>query len=152
MKNDYSKYEDIINLPHHVSKKHPQMSLEARSAQFAPFAALTGYDAAVKETARLTSERIEIGEDLKTIIDEKIQEIKRNLHLNIKQNVSITYFVPDVKKSGGKYVSKEGNVKKIDEYKQLIILEDKTEIPIEEIIEILDGNFSNIWKIRINVV
>ena len=120
------------------------MSLEARSAQFAPFAALTGYDAAVKETARLTSERIEIGEDLKTIIDEKIQEIKRNLHLNIKQNVSITYFVPDVKKSGGKYVSKEGNVKKIDEYKQLIILEDKTEIPIEEIIEILDGNFSNI--------
>ena len=144
MKNDYSKYEDIINLPHHVSKKHPQMSLEARSAQFAPFAALTGYDAAVKETARLTSERIEIGEDLKTIIDEKIQEIKRNLHLNIKQNVSITYFVPDVKKSGGKYVSKEGNVKKIDEYKQLIILEDKTEIPIEEIIEILDGNFSNI--------
>ena len=144
LNNDYAKYEDIINLPHHISKKHPQMSLEARSAQFAPFAALTGYDAAVKEAARLTAERIEIDEDLKIIIDEKIQKIKRNLSLNINQNVLITYFIPDLKKSGGRYVSKKGNVRKIDEYRQLIILEDKTEIPIEEIIEILDGSFSNI--------
>lgn len=144
MNNDYAKYEDIINLPHHVSKKHPQMSLEARSAQFAPFAALTGYDAAVKETARLTSERIEIDEDFKIIIDEKIQEIKRNLNMNIKQKIFVTYFVPDMKKSGGEYVSKEGNVRKLDEYRQLIILEDKTEIPIEEVIEILDAASSDI--------
>ena len=144
MNNDYAKYEDIINLPHHVSKKHPQMSLEARSVQFAPFAALTGYDAAVKETARLTSERIEIDEDFKIIIDEKIQEIKRNLNMNIKQKIFVTYFVPDMKKSGGEYVSKEGNVRKLDEYRQLIILEDKTEIPIEEVIEILDAASSDI--------
>lgn len=144
MNNDYSKYEDIINLPHHVSKKYPQMSLEARSAQFAPFAALTGYDAAVKETARLTSEKIEIDEDLKIIIDEKIQEIKRNLSLNINQNVSITYFVPDERKSGGRYISKEGNVKKIDEYRQVIILEDKTEISVDKIIEIIVDSFGTL--------
>ena len=144
MNNDYSKYEDIINLPHHVSKKYPQMSLEARSAQFAPFAALTGYDAAVKETARLTSEKIEIDEDLKIIIDEKIQEIKRNLSLNINQNVSITYFVPDERKSGGRYISKEENVKKIDEYRQVIILEDKTEISVDKIIEIIVDSFGTL--------
>ena len=144
MNNDYSKYEDIINLPHHVSKKYPQMSLEARSAQFAPFAALTGYDAAVKETARLTSEKIEIDEDLKIIIDEKIQEIKRNLSLNINQNVSITYFVPDERKSGGRYISKEGSVKKIDEYRQVIILEDKTEISVDKIIEIIVDSFGTL--------
>jgi len=144
LNNDYSKYEDIINLPHHVSKKYPQMSLEARSAQFAPFAALTGYDAAVKETARLTSEKIEIDEDLKIIIDEKIQEIKRNLSLNINQNVSITYFVPDERKSGGRYISKEGNVKKIDEYRQVIILEDKTEISVDKIIEIIVDSFGTL--------
>lgn len=131
------KYDDIINLPHHVSKKHPRMSLEARSAQFAPFAALTGYDEVIRETARLTNKRIEINEELKAILDEKLLLIKEQIYT--KPNINVTYFVPDSKKDGGKYVSVTGKVLKIDEYKQKIILENKIEIPISEIIEIIDA-------------
>ena len=130
------KYDDIINLPHHVSKKHPRMSLEARSAQFAPFAALTGYDEVIRETARLTNQRIEINEELKAILDEKILLIKSQIYT--KPNINVTYFVPDSKKDGGEYVSVTGKVLKIDEYKQKIILENKIEIPISEIIEIIE--------------
>ena len=130
------KYEDIINLPHHVSKKHPRMSLEARSAQFAPFAALNGYDELIKETARETNQRIEINEELKAILDEKLRLIKEKI--NIKPNITVTYFVPDIKKDGGVYVTVTGNIIKIDEYKHKIILENKTEIPISEIIEIIE--------------
>lgn len=133
-----NKYDDIINLPHHISNKHPQMTLEARAAQFAPFAALTGYDDAVKETARLTNERIELDEETKSILDNKIQIIKE--HISTRPEISFTYFIPDLKKDGGKYVTVTGIVRKIDEYRQVIILEDKTEIPINEIINI----FSNI--------
>lgn len=131
------KYDDIINLPHHVSKKHPRMSLEARSAQFAPFAALTGYDEVIRETARLTNQRIEINEELKAILDEKLLLIKGQIHT--KPNINVTYFVPDSKKDGGKYISVTGKVLKIDEDKQKIILENKIEIPILEIIEIIDA-------------
>lgn len=129
------EYDDIINLSHHVSIKHPQMSLEARAAQFAPFAALTGYDEQVKETARLTNERKELADGLKMILDEKIQEIQK--HINEKPQVTITYFVPDLKKQGGKYVTVNGKVARIDEYTHKILFENKTEIPINEIIEII---------------
>ncbi len=128
------KYEDIINLPHHTSTKHPQMTLEARAAQFAPFAALTGYDDEIKETARLTNERIELDDEAKSILDNKLQLIKERLPA--RYTVAFTYFVPDVKKEGGRYVTVTGKVRKVDEYKQLIILENKTEIPINEIINI----------------
>ncbi len=128
------EYDDIINLPRHISKKHPPMSLEARSAQFAPFAALTGYDDQVKETARLTNERKEIAEGLQMMLEEKIQEIEKQIDL--KPIVTITYFVPDLRKEGGKYVTIKGVVKKIDKLKQEIILENKTEIKVSEIIEI----------------
>ena len=131
------KYDDIINLPHHVSKKHPRMSLEARSAQFAPFAALTGYDEIIRETARLTNQRIEINEELKAILDEKLQILREQIHT--KPNVTITYFVPDLKKDGGRYVTVTGNVIKIDNYKQKIILEKNIQVPIPEIIEIVGG-------------
>lgn len=131
------KYEDIINLPHHVSKKHSRMSLEARSAQFAPFAALTGYDEAINETARLTSQRMEIDEELKEILDKKLLLIKEQIYT--KPNITVTYFVPDSKKDGGEYVTLTGKLFKIDEYKQKIILENKTEIPISEIVEIIDA-------------
>ncbi|MBQ9280350.1 MAG: hypothetical protein IJ215_04840 [Clostridia bacterium] len=127
-------YDDIIDLPHHTSKKHPPMSLYARSAQFAPFAALTGYEDAVMETARETSERIEIDEELKSILDGKLQLLQENIQK--KPEVTFTYFVPDIKKDGGAYVSVIGIVKKIDLYQQCIYLADKTEIPIGEIIEI----------------
>jgi len=132
MKED--NYEDIINLPHHTSKKHPRMSLEARSAQFAPFAALTGYDEVLIETARLTNERIEIDETIKVIIDSKLQIIKE--HIKEMPLITFMYFVPDSKKDGGKYVTITGNVKKIDEYRNVLILENKAEIPINEIIDI----------------
>ncbi|MFG6319323.1 MAG: hypothetical protein K1W33_05650, partial [Clostridia bacterium] len=107
--NTTNKYDDIINLPHYISKKHPQMSIEARAAQFAPFAALTGHSEAIRETARLTDERIEIDEDLKVIIDSKLRMIQKKISL--KPTVSITYFVPDEKKKGGEYVTIVGNVK-----------------------------------------
>lgn len=128
------KYDDIINLPHHVSKKHPQMSLYARSAQFAPFAALTGYEEAIKETARETSARIEIDEEMKSVIDSKLQILLEKISL--KPEVSITYFILDISKDGGQYVTTEGIIKKIDMYNQYIYLEDSTEIPINEIIDI----------------
>lgn len=127
-------YEDIINLPHHTSKKHPRMSLEARSAQFAPFAALTGYDEVLIETARLTNERIEIDETIKVIIDTKLQIIKE--HIKEMPLITFMYFVPDTKKDGGKYVTLTGNVKKIEEYRNVLVLDNKIEIPIDEIIDI----------------
>ena len=127
-------YDDIINLPHHVSKKHPQMSLEARSAQFAPFAALTGYDDMIDETARLTNARKELNEEQKAILDRKLREIQEKIETKLE--VTITYFVPDLLKDGGKYVSITGKVRKVDRYKNVIVLEGKREIPITEITKI----------------
>lgn len=133
-----NKYDDIINMPHHVSKKHKPMSLEARSAQFAPFAALTGYGDAVIETARQTSAKIEINEELEDMLNEKFKLLKCKMHENPK--VEITYFIKDKRKEGGKYVKEAGIVKKINEYEQKIILENNVnsliEIYIPEIIEI----------------
>ena len=142
MKYDH-RYDDIINLKHHVSKKHPQMSLYARSAQFAPFAALTGYEDAVRETGRETGDRIEIDEELKNILDAKIQIL--NEQIKKKPEVVFTYFIPDLIKEGGRYVSVTGIVKKIDLYNQNIILEDKNEIPINEIIDI-SGEIFKIYE------
>ena len=130
-----NNYDDIINLPHHISAKHPRLSKEQRAAQFAPFAALTGYGDDIKETARITEDRIEIDEEEKKKIDNKIIELKSKI--NDKPKVTITFFVPDIKKSGGEYVTIIGNLKKIDEYNKLLILEDKKKISIKEIIEIL---------------
>lgn len=143
MNNGYEKYKDIINLPHHVSKKYPQMSLEARSAQFAPFAALTGYEEVVKETARLTEDRIELDEELKTILDQKIYLLKKQIKDN--PEVAITYFVPDDKKEGGKYKTVTGKVKKIDNFNKSIILTSGEKIEIKEIIDIF-GESLNIEK------
>lgn len=91
------EYDDIINLPHHVSKKHPHMSIEARSAQFAPFAALVGYGDVVKETERVTYDKVEIDEELMFILDSKLQILKEKIPS--KPLVEIRYFVPDLKKS-----------------------------------------------------
>ena len=134
-------YDDIINLPHYVSKKHPQMSIEARSAQFAPFSALTGYDEAIKETARLTDKRIEIDDGLKVVLNNKLQYILENLKL--KPEIILTYFVYDDKKIGGKYVEKIGIVKKIDMVEQYVMLIDKTKIPVLEIINITGEIFNS---------
>lgn len=134
-------YDDILHLPHHVSEKHPRMSRLDRAAQFSPFAALTGYEAAVKETARLTDQRIELDESEKGAIDQRLTLVQERLPDPIK--VTITYFVPDKKKVGGAYVNVSGTVKKIDDYERMVILRDGTSIPIEDILhingELFDG-------------
>ena len=134
-------YDDIINLKRPVSK-HPKMSLYQRSAQFAPFAALTGYEGQVKETARLTDRRIELDEEMKLILDLKIQVIKEMLSDN--PEVEITYFIPDTRKDGGKYVTIINNVKKIDSYNEHIIMQNNLKIEIKEIININSNIFKNI--------
>lgn len=143
MENISHKYDDIINLPHHVSKKHPQMSLHDRAAQFSPFAALTGHKEAINETARLTDEKQILSEDVIAKLNEQLNLIKENIGTN--QTVTITYFVPDDKKSGGAYISHIGVVKKIDEYNHTVIMTDKTVIPIEQISEMQSDIFSEIY-------
>ena len=127
-------YDDIINMEHHVSTKHPQMSLQDRSAQFAPFAAWVGFDDMVEETARIVDKKIEVNEEQKEKLDLKLKEIKQKI--NLKPIVTITYFVPDKFKEGGKYVTVTEKIKKIDEYKKQIILENNIQILINEILEI----------------
>ena len=129
-------YEDIINLPHHTSTKHPRMTKSARAAQFSPFAALTGYDAAIKETGRLTDKKIELTEEEKLILNNKLLTINNNLKNNPK--VNITYFERDKTKEGGKYLSYTGTIKKIDMIELAITLTDKTKININEIIDITE--------------
>lgn len=143
MENISHKYDDIINLPHHVSKKHPQMSLHDRAAQFSPFAALTGHKAAINEAARLTDKKQILSEDVIAKLNEQLNLIKENIGTN--QTVTITYFVPDDKKSGGAYISHIGVVKKIDEYNHTVIMTDKTVIPIEQISEMQSDIFSEIY-------
>ena len=127
-------YDDIINLPHYVSKKRPQMSIEARSAQFAPFAALTGYEENIKEASRLTDKKIELDEESKLILNNKLQIILNCI--NQEPIITFTYFVPDNKKSGGKYIDKTGIVRKIDMIEQYIQFIDKSKININDIIDI----------------
>ena len=134
-------YDDIINLKRPISK-HPKMSLYQRSAQFAPFAALTGYEGQVKETARLTDKRIELDEEVKVILDMKIQVIQEMLSNN--PELELTYFIPDDKKEGGRYETIVDNIKKIDNYKQQFIMKNGLIIDIQEIIDINSDIFKNI--------
>lgn len=127
-------YEDIINLPHHVSKTRPQMSMRDRAAQFSPFAALTGYDAAIKETGRLTDERLELDEDAKAALDMK-QAYPLEM-IDEQPEITIIYFLPDTKKSGGAYVTATGKLKRFDEYERLLILTNGKKIPMDDIADI----------------
>lgn len=131
---DGHQYDDIINLPHHRSSRHPQMSMDIRAAQFAPFAALTGHEAALQETARLTDERIDLDEDEKEVLNQQIQLIRE--HLGEAYPVRITCFQPDSRKAGGVYVNMTGIVKKIDEYGRRLILTDESIIPIDDILSL----------------
>ena len=137
-KNSHS-YDDIINLPHPISNKHPRMSLYERAAQFSPFSALTGHDAAIKESERRTDEKHELSDDTIAYLNEQLILISENI--GTAQRVTITCFVPDDKKSGGAYVSYSGVVKKIDEYEHTVILDDGTVIPIDRISEIQGDMF-----------
>lgn len=131
---DLHNYDDIIDLPHHVSPNRRRMSNTERGAQFSPFAALTGYEAAVEEAARLTDGKKELTEEMKAIIDAKIQAISE--HPDAEPQVTITYFKPDERKEGGAYVRVTGAVKEIDRIGKTIVLTDHTEIPMEQIREI----------------
>ncbi len=128
------KYADIINLPHYQSKKRPHMSNYDRAAQFSPFAALTGYEAAVAEAGRLTDERLELSEERADILNRRLDFIKE--HISEEPEVSITCFQPDEHKSGGSYVAVNGRVKRIAEPERKLILCDRTEIPLEDIFDI----------------
>lgn len=129
-------YEDIIDLPHHVSKTHPQMPMQSRAAQFAPFAALTGHGAAIRETARLT-ESMERDSIQTEMLDRKIALLMDRLQDT--PEVEITHFVPDGKKAGGRYVTVSGTVKAIDEAERQLIMADGQAIPLWSITEI-DGS------------
>ena len=127
-------YDDIINLPHHVSSTRKPMSMHDRAAQFSPFAALVGYDDAIHETGRLTEQKIELGEEQLNILNRQYQILTQ--HLSDRPEVTFVYFEPDKLKSGGAYVSVTGIVKKIREYEGEIVLEDGRAILLKDILEI----------------
>ena len=128
------KYKDMLHLPHPVSATHPRMALQDRAAQFSPFAALAGYDDALRETARRTDRFVELDEDRKQEIDRQISYLQQ--HPLDTVSVKIIYFVPDEKKEGGAFVQKTGYVKKLDSYRKTILLTDDTCIDMEKITEI----------------
>ena len=129
-----SPYEDIINLPHHVSPTRPRMSRADRAAQFSPFAALSGYGDAVQETARLTNRRIELDESAKAALDETLRLLAEVIE--DRPEAAITYFLPDRKKAGGEYVTATGQVKKVDAVAQELVMANGRIIPIADIIEV----------------
>ena len=131
-----NEYDDIINLPHHQSKKHNHMSNYQRAAQFAPFAALTGYDAAIDETARLTDKKLELSEEQQEYLNQQIQLLIERI--SEKPTVEIIYFVPDERKSGGEYVTVTGDVRRVDDYNREIVFTNGLTVKIDDV-----------WNIRI---
>lgn len=131
---EFHKYEDVIRRQHPTSKKHPRMSNMNRAAQFAPFAALTGYEESIEETARLTDSRIELGEDEIAEINERLNFIQE--HIKERPKVTVTYFQPDAKKEGGEYLTATGRVRWIDEVNGALVFEEKSNIQIKSIVEL----------------
>lgn len=131
MQESTQKYDDLIELPHHVSSVHPRMAVQDRAAQFAPFSALTGHEEAVRETARLTRERVELDEEYRKLLDERLQLLRELLHT--RPFISVTYFVADGRKAGGAYITVRDRVKKLKEYEQQLVMEEGVCIPIEDI-------------------
>ena len=139
-----SAYDDFLNLPHHVSADLPHMSMQNRAAQFAPFAALVGYDALIQETTRLTDQKAELDESVKAELNEKLRLL---LELMPQQpEVTITYFLPDNRKAGGAYKTTSGIVRKYLRSENLLVMIDGLQIPIDAIAA-LDGDcFSSLEK------
>ena len=137
-----NRYNEIINLPHHVSKTRPQMPMSDRAAQFAPFAALTGYDAAIKETGRLTDEKIEMDEEALNILNMKFQILVDSL--DDEPEVTFTYFKPDERKAGGAYIEVTGTVKKVDDFERLIVMQNGTKMPMVDILNIEGEIFASL--------
>ena len=137
-----SKYNEIMSLPHHVSKTHPQMPMSDRAAQFSPFAALTGYDSAIRETGRLTDERIELDEEALMALNMRYQLLMDSLKES--PEVRITYFKPDERKSGGAFLTVSGIVKKVDDYERMITMRDGVVIPLDDVLMIEGELFSGL--------
>lgn len=134
---DEHRYDDIINLPHYQSDKRPHMSLRDRAAQFAPFAALTGHDDAIEETARLTENEIIIDESQREQINQVLSKVCSEANGSIV--VAITYFKPDRLKEGGAYLTDTGRVKKVDTIEKVVIMESGMVIALEQIVSIEEG-------------
>lgn len=135
-----ANYDDIIHLPHHVSQKHPRMPAIDRAAQFSPFAALTGYEAVLQETGRLTGRRIELEEYSREVLDKKqriLQEMAEE-----HPDITVTFFVPDDRKDGGAYETHTGALKKLDLYRHTMVMTDGVEIPLDEIVDMESDLFS----------
>ena len=128
------EYDDIIDLPHHVSEKHPQMPLADRAAQFSPFAALTGYDAAIVETARPTDTRRELSEEEKQIINRKLHDLQE--HIQSAPCVTVVFFQPDARKVGGTYRTVSGCVKKVNDTLAVLEMADGLSIPFQDILSL----------------
>ena len=131
MNEDIKRYDDIIHLPHPEPSTHPRMTMENRAAQFSPFAALTGYDEATREEARLTDEKKELSDDMIEMLDARLAVLEQ--HLKEHPSITVTYFHQDEKKSGGRYITVSGNLKNLDALKHILHMTDNTKIPIEDI-------------------
>lgn len=124
-------YDDIIHLPHPTSQRHPRMPISDRAAQFSPFAALSGHRTAIAETARVTQERMELDEDEKALLDERLQTLREQV--SWRPEITVTWFLPDKKKAGGSYVTAAGRLQKFSEAEGTMTLEDGTVIPLADV-------------------
>ena len=140
--NSSNKYDDIINIPRPISKTHPRMPMINRAAQFSPFAALPGHGDAIQETARVVDKKIELDESEKILINEKLLMVSE--HLDNKPIVSITYFKPDIKKTGGEYLTITGTVKKLDIYNNQIKMTDGATVKFDDIIGVESDLFTSL--------
>ena len=138
------KYNDILHLPHPTSAKHPRMPISDRAAIFSPFAALTGHGNAIRETARLTDQRIELDEDTRAELDLKQQILADKI--DERPEVSVVWFRPDEKKDGGKYVTTTGQLKKVDDIERTLRLVDGTTIPLDDVLELRSDCFHGIFQ------
>lgn len=132
---DTTSYDDIIHLPRPVSKKHPPMPLSKRAAQFLPFAALTGFEGEIAETARLTQAAPELGEDALMALDAQLSLLRQRLPE--QPEVTVTCFIPDEKKTGGHFETLTGQVRRLDEIERALILTDGVKIDMDTIVELL---------------
>lgn len=143
------RYDDIIDLPHHVSKTHPQMTMEERAAQFSPFAALTGYDDAVAETRRLTEEWVELSDEEAEDLNKKITYLSE--HPDDRHEIQAVYFKPDEKKSGGAYITKQGVIRRIDTVNQYIEFSDRIRIEMKHLKKIIVDDLTENYGRNIQV-
>ncbi len=137
-------YDDIIDLPHHTSERHPRMSMSSRAAQFSPFAALTGYGDVIDETARLTGRKIPLEDEQKLEIDQKL-DILRTV-IKTRPEATFRYFVADEKKEGGTYVTVTGSVRRIDDVERSIVLANNKRIPLDDVHSISGSVFGNLFE------